>query len=225
MASRAYKLEEFVEIVNSWGLRDVMLPFLLVFVIFFALLAKTRIFGEDKKKYNLVIALVIALLVVIPHVLDRYPDNFNPVDIMNEALPNLSIVIVAALGALLIIGSFGGQVTTRPAYLTGGVIVIAAVIYTIFVYPSLSPLLLAIAIIFVITTAFSGQPKEDKLNYVQATISIGAFCVVLYFFGIARGWFQGLPQWLEDPLYQGVIITVIIIGTLVGYVASSEKSK
>lgn len=225
MVSRAYNLEEFVEIVNSWGLRDVMLPFLLVFVVFFAILAKTRILGEDKKKYNLILALVVALLVIIPHVVNRYPATFDPVDIMNEALPNISIVIVAAIGALLIIGSFGGQVTTRPAYLTGGVIVMGAVIYTIFVYPSLSPLLLAIAIIFVITTAFSGPPKEDKLNYVQAAISIGAFVVVLYFFGIAQGWFQEMPQWLEDPLYQGVIVSVIIVGTLVGYVAGSEKSK
>ncbi len=224
MVSRAYKLEEFIEIINSWGLRDVMLPFLLVFVIFFALAAKIRLFGEDKKKYNLILALVIALLVVIPHVTNSYPANFDPVDIMNEALPNISIIIVAALGALLVIGSFGGQVTTRPAYLTGGVIVIGAVIYTIFVYPSLSPLLLAIAIIFVITTAFS-NPQEDKFKYVQGTISVVAFCIVLYFFGIAQGWFGELPNWLEDAMYQGVIITVIIVGVLVGYIASSEKQK
>lgn len=224
MASRAYNLEGFVEVLNNWGLRDVMLPFLLVFVIFFAILAKTRILGEDKKKYNLVVALVIALLFVIPHITGNYSDNFDPVDIMNESLPYLSLILVAAIGALLIIGSFGGQVTTKPVHLTGGVIVIAAVIYTIFVYPSLSPLLLAIAIIFVIVTAFSGTPRDDKSGYVQGAISIGAFIVVLYFFGIARGWFSELPQWLEDPLYQGVIITVIIIGVLVGYVARSEKS-
>lgn len=221
MVSRAYNLEEFIEIVNSWGLRDVMLPFLLIFVIFFAILAKVRIFGEGKKKYNLVVALVVALLVVIPHVMNRYPANFDPVDIMNEALPNISIIIVAAIGAMLIIGVLGGQIVQRPAYITGGVIVIAAVIYTIFVYPTLSPLLLAIAIIFVIATAFA-NPQKDKFNYVQASISIGAFCVVLYFFGIAMGWFQELPQWLEDPLYQGVIITVLIVGVLLAYVASGE---
>jgi len=222
MASRAYNLEEFVDIMNSWGLRDVMLPFLMVFVIFFAILAKTRILGEDKKKWNLVVALVIALLVVIPHVMDRYPANFDPVDIMNEALPNISIIIVAAIGALLIMGAFGGQVTTKPAHLTGGVILLGAVIYTIFVYPSLSPLLLGIAIIFVITIAFS-NPQEDKTNLVHGAITIGSFIAVLYFFGIAQGWFGTLPQWLEDPLYQGVIITVLIVGTLVGYVSSSEK--
>ncbi len=224
MASRAYKLDEFVEIINSWGLRDVMLPFLLVFVIFFAILAKTRVLGEDKRKWNLVVALVIALLVVIPHVLDRYPENFNPVEIMNEALPNLSIIIVAALAALLIIGAFGGQVTQKPAYLTGGVVMMGAVIYTIFVYPSLSPLLLAIAIIFIITTAFSNR-EEGKSSIVQGAIPIGAFIAVLYFFGIARGWFGEMPRWLDDSMYQGVIITVIIIGTLVGYVASSGNAK
>jgi len=224
MASRAYNLEEFVKVMESWGLRDVMLPFLLVFVIFFAILAKVRIFGEGKKKYNLIVALVVALLVVIPHVLDRYPANFDPVDIMNEALPNISIVIVAAIAALIIIGAFGGQVATRPAYLTGGVILLGAVIYVIFVYPSLSPLLLAIALVFVIATAFS-NPSSDKSNYVQGGITIGAFVVVLYFFGVAQGWFGKLPDWLEDPIYQGVIVTVLIVGTLIAYVASSEKSK
>jgi len=222
MASRAYQLEGFVEIVNSWGLRDVMLPFLLIFVIFFALLAKTRILGEDKKKFNLVIALVIALLFVIPHVTNSYPADFDPVDIMNQALPNISIIIVAAIGSLLIIGAFGGQVTQRPAHLTGGVLVIGAVIYTIFVYPTLSPLLLAVAIIFVIATAFSNPDREGS-SYVQGAVSIGAFIVVLYFFGVAQGWFQEMPQWLEDPLYQGVIVTVLIVGTLIAYVTSGKE--
>ncbi len=222
MASRAYQLEGFVEIINSWGLRDVMLPFLLVFVIFFAILAKTRVLGEDKKKFNLIIALVIALVTVIPHVTNSYPANFDPVDIMNQALPNISIIIVAAIGALIIIGAFGGQVTERPAYLTGGVIVICAVIYTIFVFPTLSPLLLAVAIIFVIATAFS-DPEREGSSYVQGGVSIGAFVIVLYFFGVAQGWFMEMPQWLEDPLYQGVIVSVLIVGTLIAYVTSGKE--
>lgn len=221
MASRAYQLTEFVKIVNSWGLRDVMLPFLLLFAVFFALLAKTKVLGEDKKKFNLVIALVIALLTVIPHVTNSYPGNFDPVDIMNQALPGISIVIVAAIGAMLLIGVFGGQVTQKPAHLTGGVIVIAAVIYTIFVFPALSPLLLAVAIIFVIATAFS-NPERDGSSYVGGAVSIGAFIVVLYFFGVAQGWFHQMPQWLEDPLYQGVIVAVLIIGTLIAYVTSGK---
>ena len=45
MASNAYNLEEFVRILDSWGLTDVMLPFLLIFVVIFALMAKTRVLG------------------------------------------------------------------------------------------------------------------------------------------------------------------------------------
>src|SRR3989338_2779536 len=97
MASRAYNLEEFVRLVESWGLTDVMLPFLLIFVIFFAILTKIKVFGEKSSRYNLVVALVIALVFVIPHVMNRYPSDFDPVDIINEALPNISIVVVAAI--------------------------------------------------------------------------------------------------------------------------------
>ena len=52
MAMGAYNLKEFVEIAESWGLTDVMLPFLLIFVTFFAILTKARIFGEKKKIYS-----------------------------------------------------------------------------------------------------------------------------------------------------------------------------
>jgi hypothetical protein len=224
MASRAYNLVKFVEIMESWGLRDVLLPFLLIFVIFFALIAKSKVFGEDKRRLNLIFALVIALMVVIPHVTDIYPPNMDPVEIMNEAIPNLSIVIVAAIGALILIGALGGQVTTRPAYLTGGVIVVAAVIYTITVIPDLSPLLLGIALIMLVITAFT-NPAKDKVNLVQATITIISFCFVLYFFGVARGWFGEPPQWTFDKMYQGIIITVIVIGVGIGYVTTSDKSE
>ncbi|GAG35226.1 unnamed protein product, partial [marine sediment metagenome] len=66
MVSYAYNLEEFIRVLESWGLTDVLLPFLLIFVVMFAILQKTRILGEDKKRFNMVIALVIGLMVVIP---------------------------------------------------------------------------------------------------------------------------------------------------------------
>ena len=220
MASRAYNLEEFVEILANWGLRDVMVPFLLFFVIFYAMFLKTKVLGE-KSRINGVAALAISLLVVIPHVVGKYPANFNPVEIVNQALPNISIIKVAAIAAIILIGAFGGQISTRPAYLTGGVILMGSVIYLIFVYPALSPLLLAVALIAVIVLAF-GSEQTDKNNYIHAGITIISFCIVLYFFGISMGWFGELPKWVVDPIYQGVIITVLIIGTLVGWV-STEK--
>ncbi|MBW2974380.1 hypothetical protein KY366_01560 [Candidatus Woesearchaeota archaeon] len=126
--SNAYNLEEFVMILDSWGLTDVMLPFLLIFVVIFALMAKTRVLGEDKKKYNLVVALVIALLVVIPHVLNYYPPNGDVVEIINTALPQVSIIAVAVIMLLILIGLFGGEAKWMGSSLSGWIAIVSFII-------------------------------------------------------------------------------------------------
>ncbi len=131
MVNRAYNLEEFIEILESWGLTDVMLPFLLIFVVIFALMAKTRIFGEDKKKYNLVVALVIALLVVIPHVLNYYPPEADVVEIMNRALPQVSVIAVAVIMLLILIGLFGGEAKWMGSSLSGWIAIVSFIIILI----------------------------------------------------------------------------------------------
>ena len=131
MVSRAYNLEEFIRILDSWGLTDVMLPFLLIFVVIFALIAKTRVLGEDKKKYNLVVALVIALLVVIPHVLNYYPDEADVVDIMNTALPQVSLIAVAVIMLLILVGLFGGEAKWMGSSLSGWIAIVAFIIILI----------------------------------------------------------------------------------------------
>ena len=70
--SSIYRLENFVRALDGWGLTDVMLPFLLIFTLVFAIMQKTKILGEDKKNFNVIIALVMALLVVIPHITSSY---------------------------------------------------------------------------------------------------------------------------------------------------------
>jgi hypothetical protein len=129
--SGAYNLEEFIRILDSWGLTDVMLPFLLIFVVIFALMAKTRILGEDKKKYNLVVALVIGLLVVIPHVLNYYPPEADVVEIMNTALPQVSLIAVAVIMLLILVGLFGGEAKWMGSSLSGWIAIVAFIIILI----------------------------------------------------------------------------------------------
>ena len=109
MAAEALKLEGFVRTLESWGLTDVMLPFLLIFVIVYAILQKTKILGESRKNLNVIISVVMALLVVIPHVTGRFPANSDPVLIINDALPQVSIVLVAVVFLLILIGVFGQE--------------------------------------------------------------------------------------------------------------------
>lgn len=121
------------------GVLDVILPFILIFTIVFAVMQKTKILGEDKdgkprKNFNGVIALVMGLAVVIPHVIHSYPsDEADVVLIINNALPNVSVVLVAVIMLLLIMGVFGGEVNIAGSGLAGWA-VIFAIIATVVIF-------------------------------------------------------------------------------------------
>ncbi len=106
MASNIFNLQDFVIALERWGLIDVLLPFLLIFILLFAVLQKTHILGDEKRNLNTVLALVISLIVVVPHVTGNYPAGYDPVDIMLGALPAISIIVVAIVMLLLMIGLF-----------------------------------------------------------------------------------------------------------------------
>ncbi len=89
--------------IANWqqlGLYDIILPFLLVFTISFAVLQKVKIFGQDSKKINVVVALVIGLL---------FLQNSYLIFILQRFLPNMSIIMIAVLMFLLLVGIVGGK--------------------------------------------------------------------------------------------------------------------
>jgi len=108
MVANLFDFRNVIAILESWGLMDVLLPFLLIFTVVFAILQKTNILGRGRKNYNVIISLVVALSVVVPHVLGNYPSGFDVVEIINMVLPQISLIIVAILSLLLILGLFGG---------------------------------------------------------------------------------------------------------------------
>ena len=94
-----------VEFLRDFGLFDVIVPFILVFTIVFAILEKTMIFGKQKigdteypqKNLNGAIAFVIAMIVVA---------TANVVSVINAALPNIILVSVISVSFLILIGVF-----------------------------------------------------------------------------------------------------------------------
>ena len=88
------------------GFVDVLLPFLLIFTILFSVLDKTKILGEGKRNMNVGIAVIFALLTVIPHVTGNFPAGYDPVAIINAALPSVSLVVIAVVALMILIGVF-----------------------------------------------------------------------------------------------------------------------
>lgn len=87
------------------GVYDVILPFILVFSIVFAILEKSKIFGTEKidgevytkKNINSMTAFVIAFLVIASGQL---------VSIINKSLGNIVILLLVIISFLILIGSF-----------------------------------------------------------------------------------------------------------------------
>ena len=94
-----------IEFFREFGLFDIVLPFLLIFAIVFAVLEKTRILGVNKvgdeeipnKNLNAMVAFVLAMIVVAAA---------NIVSVINEALPNILLLLVVLISFLILAGVF-----------------------------------------------------------------------------------------------------------------------
>lgn len=125
--------ERGVLILENLGLSDVLLPFLLIFTVVFATLEKTELFGKHHKRFNVMIALIMALGVVIPHITRQYPADFDVVNIINRALPNVSLLVVLILMVLLLVGIFGGGPVWKGNRISG-ILALIAFIVVIYIF-------------------------------------------------------------------------------------------
>jgi hypothetical protein len=116
---------------QTYGIMDFLLPFLLVFTIIYAVMQKTKILG-DKKNFNVIVALVLALMFVVPHVMGYYPLGYDPVQVMNESLPSIALVAVAAIMLLILMGVFGTNFSKSAAPF----IAIAAIGFVAYIFGS-----------------------------------------------------------------------------------------
>jgi hypothetical protein len=114
----ASQLRGIIEFFDNIGVFDVVLPFLLVFTIVFALLERTKVFGTDKidgkeytkKNLNAVAAFVIAMLVVASSKL---------VGIITKVSSQFVVLLFLVVLFLLLVGSFFME-SPHGVYLEGG---------------------------------------------------------------------------------------------------------
>lgn len=127
--SSAYRVDGFLQNLINWGFVDYVLPFLLVFTLVYAVLHKTKVMGE-KKSFNVVIALVLGLFFIVPHMSYspvRYPSGLDPVEILLSVLPQVSLVMVGILALLMLVGIWGAQTQwVAGNRVTGWIVILSA---------------------------------------------------------------------------------------------------
>lgn len=95
-------------LLQQWGIFDVILPFLLVYAIVYAALKKVEVLKEDK--INRIVSLVVALSFIAPHIgagtTNWYVRSFgfDPVVIVNTAIPQVGVLAVAVTLMLILAG-------------------------------------------------------------------------------------------------------------------------
>ena len=82
-------------ILSSPFVRDLVLPFLLVFALVFAILQKSEILGKDKRQTDAIVALVVGLIVVAVG---------SATDIITGLMPILAVGLVVLLAFFLLWG-------------------------------------------------------------------------------------------------------------------------
>lgn len=81
---------------------DVVLTFLIIFVLTLAILRRIRIFSE--KNSETVFSILMGLFVVVPHILGVKPDY---VPIITKLIPLAGIALVIVVSLMIILGAFG----------------------------------------------------------------------------------------------------------------------
>ncbi len=110
-------LRGVLDFFEQAGLFDVVLPFMLVFTIVFAILEKTKVFGTEeiegkkypKKNLDAVAAFVISFFVVA---------SSRLVEIITEVSANTVILLLLSVLFLMLVGSFMRE--GEPVELKGG---------------------------------------------------------------------------------------------------------
>ena len=91
----AIDFNSIIRNLDDIGFYDVALPFLLIFTIVFAILQKIKIFGDNSKNFNAIIALAFAFLVV---------RQSNIIEVVNLFLPKISLMALIIISVLLLLG-------------------------------------------------------------------------------------------------------------------------
>lgn len=101
--------------LEQYGVVEIILPFLLIFTMVFAVLQRIKLFGDNKKNIHVILALILSLITVIPHFTGRYPANYDPVNIINALIPSAGVIAVVVILLLFLFGIFGSKLSESGA--------------------------------------------------------------------------------------------------------------
>jgi hypothetical protein len=114
-------LQEVIETGRQLGVTTYLLPFALVFATVYAILRKSRALGGFHATDGFV-AGAVALLAIGGHAVNLYPDCWDFVTVINNAIPKVGILILAGVLIMIGLGLFGAE--KGPSKMSGLILIL-----------------------------------------------------------------------------------------------------
>ena len=170
----ASAFRDIIEFFSDIGIFDVVLPFLLVFTIVFALLERTKVFGVEKigdktytkKNLNSIASFVVSFLVVASSEL---------VEIITKVSSNFVVLLFLIVLFLLLVGSFF-QEKPEGVFLEGG----WKTVFMVVVFIGLAFIFLdAFGLLDETSDFFSGSSQGELVGSVVLLVLVVLFIVYI----------------------------------------------
>ena len=143
---------------------EMILPFLLVFVLVFAILQKSKVLGEGKSQIDALVSLAIGLILIV------FP---TPRDIVVNITPWLGVGVVVMLVFMILYGFVAGDLSKADDWMKitfgilAGLFTIGVVIYVTGLYK-------------VIGGWVSGGDSDIWANVIMIILVVGAMAVAVF---------------------------------------------
>ena len=176
-------LEMTIRQLEAVGFYQVLLPFILIFTIIFAVLQKVKLFGPSSKNINVVIAILIAFFTIRAGAV---------IVLINQFLPKVSAIVLVIMMLLLVLGIFGinGDSWTGWPFFAAVLLSIVAVGWSVFSsIPGLGNLptwirlsstdkgiLLLVGIMLIVVSMFKEDNPQRKMgDWIKTELGPGPF--------------------------------------------------
>ncbi|MFH0711620.1 MAG: hypothetical protein V1889_00675 [archaeon] len=152
-------------IFDSPFFTEMLLPFLLVFVVVFAILQKSKILGEGKAQIDAMVALVIGLILIgVP----------GPREIVVGIMPWLAVGVAVILVFMILYGFVAGDLSKAPNWMKISFGILAGLF-------TLGVVLYITGLWGIIEGWFSGGESSDIwMNVLMVVLIIGAMAVAVF---------------------------------------------
>ena len=180
---------------------------------------KTEVLGKQNST-KVIVALVMSLIVVVPHILGKYPDSHNPVLIMNKMMGGFALFVIGILIAIMVLMFV--MKDPKKAIMNFDYAYVFPIILLVYIsqaIPHLFGFLLAASVIALLISFLLGM--KTKITFYFTIVMVGLIIIDWAF-----GWPRQLPiflQFLEDDVFQTISIVVLVFMLIISAIIGKKE--